>query len=170
MARMKPKPKTKAVPLTKKKRKPATKYKGKGSGSNPNSKNNKGHQEKFTPEQIIEALREMGGFVTKAADMLGCNYRTLENYFHKYPEILEARKEIDNGYLDLAEFELLKLVKDGDKDALKFYLKCKGKGRGYIEGVHNINQDMGDDNWLTFIKKTYGEAEDKEDKLTNGES
>ena len=36
-------------------------------------------------------------------------------------------------HLDIAEDSLIKAVKGGEAWAVCFYLKCKGKARGYIE-------------------------------------
>jgi hypothetical protein len=46
-----------------------------------------------------------------------------------------AIKDIDEALLDWAESMLFKGIKDGDHTLLIFFLKTKGKGRGYIEKV-----------------------------------
>ena len=50
-------------------------------------------------------------------------------------EFSKAVKEIENVALDFAESQLHKQIKDGNASSTIFYLKTKGKKRGYIERV-----------------------------------
>jgi len=88
---------------------------------------------KFTTDEIEQALRDTGGFVTYAAKKLNCHYTTVINYLNKSKRLRDVRKEIEESYMDLGEHALLKKVKDGDLGAICFYLKCKAKRRGYVE-------------------------------------
>jgi hypothetical protein len=54
-------------------------------------------------------------------------------YLKDDAEYAEAVREIDNVALDFAESKLHKQIEKGDTTACIFYLKTKGKGRGYIE-------------------------------------
>ena len=88
---------------------------------------------KFTEKQVEDALRATGGFITYAAKQLGCHYVTVLQYLKNSEYLRKVRHEIDMSYLDLTEVELIKKVKSGDLGAICFYLKCKGKNRGYVE-------------------------------------
>ena len=90
-------------------------------------------KQKFTKKQIKDALEAAGGFVTKAAKMLNCECMTVYNYINRYDDIKEFKKSIDERYLDLAESKLIGLMNDSNLGALCFFLKCKGKSRGYYE-------------------------------------
>jgi len=83
--------------------------------------------------EIEAALRASGGFVSYAAIMLGISERTIYNKLEKHPELKLAKASIEESHLDLAESKLIEKVKAGELGAICFYLKCKGKGRGYIE-------------------------------------
>jgi len=48
-------------------------------------------------------------------------------------EFAQAVKEIENIALDFAESQLHTQMKDGSTSATIFYLKTKGKKRGYVE-------------------------------------
>jgi len=93
---------------------------------------------KFTRKQVVEALEATGGFITHAADALGCNYRTIETYIKKDPSLADTITHIQENRLDIAEDVVMTAMKDKKemKEALsaaKYYLKYKGRGRGYIK-------------------------------------
>ena len=95
---------------------------------------------RYTRKQVEDALRAAGGFVTQAAKTLGCHYITVLRYIDKSEHLQEVQAEVKESYLDLAEYNLLTLMKGDPKKgisphlgAICFYLKCKGKDRGYVE-------------------------------------
>ena len=92
-----------------------------------------GNQPKFTVAKIEEALRRAGGIRSAAAQMLECSPGTIRNYIDRHPELAKAEAEILDVNLDLAESKLLKAIESGNMTAIIFYLKCKGKDRGYTE-------------------------------------
>lgn len=98
---------------------------------------------KFTAEQIEIALKETGGFTTIAAKRLGCTYQTVCNYINRYKTLKKIKEELEENYIDLAENKLIKAVNEGNLTAIIFYLKCKGKNRGYIERHELTGKDGG---------------------------
>lgn len=90
-------------------------------------------RKKFTRKQVIDALKATGGFITHAANALGCNYTTIERYIKDDPSIAVEQQQIKENRLDLAESELIKLMKGGEYQAVQFYLKYMGRNRGYIK-------------------------------------
>lgn len=86
-----------------------------------------------TIEQIKEALESAGGFISHAAEMLGVSQSAVSQRIAKSTELQETLKQIEEANLDIAESELIKLMRRGNLGAICFYLKCKGKGRGYVE-------------------------------------
>tara|TARA_R110000765_G_scaffold54082_3_gene108065 strand:- start:1138 stop:1497 length:360 start_codon:yes stop_codon:yes gene_type:complete len=91
------------------------------------------NKNKFTEEQIKDAITKAGGFITIACKSLGCTRKTIYNYIDKYPELKEVVTDIREHYLDIAEASLIQKVKDGHTPELLFFLKTQGKNRGYIE-------------------------------------
>ena len=71
--------------------------------------------------------------MTLAAAKAGIKYRTLWQYGKEFPEIREAMDEAKESMLDFAEGKLYEAIRDGNMTAIIFYLKTKGKARGYIE-------------------------------------
>ena len=92
-----------------------------------------GRKEKYTMKEVEIALRDCGGFVSKTSTQLRCTRQTVWNYIKRYPELQDIREEIEETYLDMAEGKILDLIEAGNLGAICFYLKCKGKDRGYVE-------------------------------------
>jgi hypothetical protein len=98
---------------------------------------------KYTVEQIEAGLRAAAGIISAAAVKLNCTPRTIRNYLDKYPELREVEAEILDQNLDLAETKLLTAIRDGNLTAVIFYLKTKGKPRGYTERAELTGADGG---------------------------
>lgn len=90
-------------------------------------------RKKFTRKQIIQALQATGGFITHAANMLDCNYTTIERYIKDDPSIGEEMQHIRENRLDLAESGLMLHMEAESLEAIKYYLKYMGRTRGYIK-------------------------------------
>ena len=89
--------------------------------------------ELFTIEQVAEALRNAAGIRSAAAQQLDCSPTTITNYIERHPELAAVEHEAIETRLDLAESKLLSNIKDGKEASIFFFLKCKGKHRGYVE-------------------------------------
>lgn len=92
-----------------------------------------GAKQRYTFKEIKKALQDAKGFLTVAADSLGCTYITVLNYIDRFPELAEVRKEAREKMKDYAETTLLSKIEKGDVACLLFFLKCQAKERGYIE-------------------------------------
>lgn len=85
---------------------------------------------------MLEALRLNMGNVSKAMEAAGIKCRqTHYNWLENDADYKAEVEAINEANIDLAEGELLKNIKAGDTTSLIFFLKTKGKGRGYIEKV-----------------------------------
>ena len=112
--------------------------------------------EAYTEEQVINATRNSGGFVTEIAKRLGCSRATVYAYKKRYPKIAEAIFEEKEGLLDAAEGQLLKQIKNGNITAIIFYLKTQGYKRAYGDRT-KLDIDG------KFITKEKRKADKKED-------
>jgi hypothetical protein len=106
---------------------------GNGNGKRDKRKDNRGRKKKVSDEEIINALKASGGFKSVAARMLGVTAPAISWRAKRSKLIAEQLRTIESEYLDIAELELLSLIRQGSLGAICFYLKCKGKHRGYIE-------------------------------------
>ena len=81
---------------------------------------------------MIEALEKSLGVVSTACKAMGISRQTHYNWL-KDPEYKAAVEELSEVAVDFAESHLHKLIRDGNPAATIFFLKTKGKGRGYVE-------------------------------------
>ena len=101
------------------------------------------HRPKYSPAQVrqlkedyLEALKQSAGLITQACRKVGIGSRqTILNWRQKDPKFDEACKEAEKEAcemaLDQAEGALMRNIQAGDTKAIRFYLQCKGKSRGY---------------------------------------
>lgn len=82
------------------------------------------------------------GNITESCKAANIDRKTYYNWMKADPAFAEAVNNLAESSLDFAESCLKKQIKDGNTTATIFYLKTKGKARGYIE-THEIigNQD-----------------------------
>lgn len=99
--------------------------------------------EKYTAEQVIQAVRKNKGILTLAARDLGCTRQTLHNYVNRYTTVADEVSSQREGLLDLAEGKLFEQVNAGNITAIIFTLKTLGKHRGYIERQEHSGPDGG---------------------------
>ena len=84
---------------------------------------------------IIEALEKSLGVVTMACKSVGISRSAFYLWIAEDEEFKKAVDDIQNIALDFAESQLHKQIKDSNTTATIFYLKTKGKSRGYVERV-----------------------------------
>ena len=82
---------------------------------------------------LIEALEKSLGVVTTACKSLGVGRTTFYGWLKEDEEFAEKVNDIQNIALDFVESKLFENIRDGKTSEMIFYLKTKGKKRGYIE-------------------------------------
>jgi hypothetical protein len=84
-------------------------------------------------KQMIEAMEKTLGIVTSAAKMVGINRSTHYIWMEKDEDYRDKINSISDLALDFVESQLFKSIENHSDTATIFYLKTKGKKRGYIE-------------------------------------
>ena len=84
-------------------------------------------------KNLLEALEKSLGIVTTACKIVDCNRSTFYKYYNNDQDFKASVDELQNLTLDFAESQLHQQIKDGNTTATIFYLKTKGKKRGYVE-------------------------------------
>jgi hypothetical protein len=90
-------------------------------------------QKAHNKKAFIEALEKSLGVVTQACKIVGISRRTVYNWRDADLEFRAEMDEINEVSLDFAESQLFKQIQGGNVTATIFYLKTKGKKRGYVE-------------------------------------
>jgi hypothetical protein len=86
-------------------------------------------------ELLIEALERSLGIVTPACKDVGISRNQFYNYYNTDPIFKVAVDDINEITLDFAENQLLKKIKEGSERSILFYMKYKGRKRGYNDSL-----------------------------------
>tara|TARA_R100000700_G_C3177093_1_gene152134 strand:+ start:4213 stop:4557 length:345 start_codon:yes stop_codon:yes gene_type:complete len=94
---------------------------------------NKQNKQKLTKkETFLKCLRNNLGHISRACESAKISRGT----YYKWIDEAEFKEQVDavnEGLVDHVEHQLLKKIDMGDTTAIIFYLKTKGKNRGYVE-------------------------------------
>jgi hypothetical protein len=82
---------------------------------------------------LLKALEKSLGVVTTACKSVGVGRTTYYDWLNNDKQFADAVKDIENVALDFAESHLHKQIQNNNTSATIFYLKTKGKHRGYVE-------------------------------------
>lgn len=116
------------------------------------------NKDRYSEEQIEDAIRKAGGFISTAAKMLKCTSKTIYNYIDRSEKLKDLVDEIRLEYNDIGEAALIANVKDRKTAETIFFNKTRNKDRGYIEKQQvdittndqpikiniNLDEDVGD--------------------------
>jgi len=84
-------------------------------------------------KDLLDALERSLGIVSTACEKVGVDRKTHYNWLKDDAEYKEAVRSIEERTIDFAESHLHALIKDKNPAATIFFLKTKGKNRGYVE-------------------------------------
>lgn len=115
---------------------------------------------------MIEALESSLGVVTSACKKVGIGRTIFYEWLKTDEEFRKAVKDIENIALDFAESQLHQQIKSGNSTSTIFYLKTKGKSRGYVERM-----DLGFEATPSkIVIQVAGEEPEMKDNLPDGSS
>lgn len=91
-------------------------------------------------EKIAEFYKKKGCNITAACAALNITRQTFYTRKAKSKKLQELIEEADESLLDFAESKLIEHINNNDITSLIFFLKTKGKKRGYVERTeHDVN-------------------------------
>ena len=102
---------------------------------------------KIPKEQLIDAIKKNAGIVSGILRTLEKDYKIKVTrnaiYERKYsdPDVADAFTEAEETVLDVAENRVVTAVNNGERWAVTFYLKTKGRKRGYAERQEIVGAD-----------------------------
>lgn len=93
----------------------------------------------FTPKQqsFLQALDDLGGNISAACMKTGIKSRQTVYNWMKNEDFSKEVDAINESSIDFVESKLMTLISQDNPQAIMFYLKTKGKKRGYIETIEN---------------------------------
>ena len=98
-------------------------------------------------ETVLEAIKNSGGIITTVQAHLvplinqKLNWETVKNLTNKWEETKAAMEAERQTVLDVAENNIFQEIYKHNAELSKWYLKMKGKDRGYIETQELINKN-----------------------------
>lgn len=84
-------------------------------------------------KKLIKALIKHLGIVTKACDEIGISRNQFYQYCKSDPAFKAEVDDINEITLDFVEDKLFQNIKEGDKASIMFYMKYRGRNRGYTD-------------------------------------
>lgn len=84
-------------------------------------------------EKFLENHMLSFGNISISCEASKISRQTYYNWYKNDPEFRQRCIDIEERNLDLAEMKLLNAIREGKTAELLFYLKTKGKKRGYVE-------------------------------------
>lgn len=84
-------------------------------------------------EKFLAALRQGYGIIATACEAVGIGRSTYYRWYNADQEFRAQVDEVTETQVDFVESKLIQAIRAGDTTATIFYLKTKGKKRGYSE-------------------------------------
>jgi hypothetical protein len=109
-------------------------------------------------KQLIDAMKKFHGIVTKACEAVGISRNQFYLYYNNDDNFRSEIDLMDDINLDTVEDKLFQNIVDRDRASIFFYLKYKGRKRGYVDSS-DINISGGLD---INLKNMFGFEEDED--------
>jgi hypothetical protein len=93
------------------------------------------HNPEWHKKKLLKALEFHKGIVSHACKDVGLSKTTFYDYCKKDPEFKNKVDEIDEITLDFVESKLLDKIDEGSERSILFYMKYKGRKRGYTDSL-----------------------------------
>lgn len=94
-------------------------------------------------KQFIQAFIDYDFNITNACQVIGISRQTFYNWLDKVDDFSRLLDEGREQAIDMVESALMKQIEQGDTRAIIFFLKTKGKNRGYSEKTEiDLSHDL----------------------------
>jgi len=93
----------------------------------------KQYNPKLHKEKLIKALIKHLGIVSKACEEVGISRNQFYIYCRTDAAFKQEVDDINEITLDFVEDKLFQNIKEGDRSSIMFYIKYKGRKRGYVD-------------------------------------
>jgi hypothetical protein len=86
-------------------------------------------------EKLLIALEKTLGVITMACKETGISRQSYHKWYNEDEEFRRRVDEIEDIQTDFVENQLFKKIKEGSERSILFYMKYKGKKRGYNDSI-----------------------------------
>jgi len=83
--------------------------------------------------KVAGAIKACHGVLTYAAKILGCSRQTIMNYCRDHAICRQAQLDAREEMCDFTEGQLFAAIQDREGWAVRLYLTCQAKHRGYVQ-------------------------------------
>lgn len=90
---------------------------------------------------FLKALSKAYGIIAPACNAVGISRNTYYRWYHGDKEFREKADEISETQVDFVESKLMQMIESSDASSIIFYLKTKGKHRGYSDKAQQTVPD-----------------------------
>lgn len=111
--------------------------------------------------EMLKALKQTLGVVSPACDLVGISRNTHYTWIKTDEDYKREVDDLLDFQLDFVESKLFENINSGDTGSTIFYLKTKGKHRGYIEKMEYDHTTKGES--LNIISLGAGQRADESD-------
>ncbi len=94
-----------------------------------------------TKEKLLKALKQTKGVIAPACELVGIERITYYRYIDDDKAFAQAVEDIKEGQIDFVESKLVEKINEGDTSSIIFYLKTRGRDRGYSERLELTGKD-----------------------------
>jgi hypothetical protein len=92
-------------------------------------------------KKLLKHLIEGKGIISYACQKAGVSRQTFYNWKKDDPEFAQAVDDVNEDIIDIVESKLLTQINDNNLTAIIFFLKTKGRARGYVEQT-DVNANL----------------------------
>jgi len=92
-------------------------------------------QPEFYKKQLLISLEKNMGIVTPACKEVGISRDRFYTYYNEDEEFKKAVDDINNIQSDFVESQFFKKIKEGSERSILFYMRFKGKNKGYTDNL-----------------------------------
>lgn len=119
-------------------------------------------------QNLLAALRETRGIVSVACVRAGVARRTFYNWLDTDKDFRRAVEDVNEEAVDFVEGKLLERIEEGKERSIIFFLKTRGKERGYRENGSSENQMLNRE-LAKMFSKAYDGKSSRFDPLSDDE-
>jgi transposase-like protein len=88
---------------------------------------------KKNQETLIDVFKKKGANISATCNAMNISRQTFYRWLKESPELMQEVEDSKEALIDNVETKLLSSINEGNIQAILFYLRTKGKSRGYVE-------------------------------------